>query len=75
MLSSKNRANSKMNFSIQKRKEAVSSNDFGQIFTQFLNDIYGIQEDTNQILDSELIKNEKELFEKEAKELEREDKE
>lgn len=74
VLSSKNRANSKMNFSIQKRKEAISSNDFGQIFNQFLNDIYGIQEDSNQILDSELIKNEKELFEKEAKELEREDK-
>ena len=74
VLSSKNRANSKMNFSIQKRKEAISSNDFGQIFTQFLNDVYGIQEDSNQISDSELIKNEKELFEKEAKELEREDK-
>lgn len=74
VLSSKNRANSKMNFSIQKRKEAISSNDFGQIFTQFLNDVYGFQEDSNQISDSELIKNEKELFEKEAKELEREDK-
>lgn len=74
VLSSKSRANSKINFSIQKRKDAISSNDFGQIFNQFLNDVYGISEDTNQILESELVKKEKELFEKEAKELELEEK-
>lgn len=74
VLSSKTRTNSKINFSIQKRKDAISSNDFGQIFNQFLNDVYGISEDVNQNLESELVKKEKELFEKEAKELELEEK-
>ncbi len=67
LLSLKNRTSSAANLSIQKRKEAIKSKDFSQIFTQFLTDIYGQNYDQS----SELVKNEKEIFEQEASKIEK----
>lgn len=67
LLSIKNRTSSAVNLSIQKRKEAIKSKDFSQIFTQFLTDIYGENYEQN----SELVKNEKAIFEEEATKIEK----
>lgn len=63
-LSLKSRQNANINFSMENRKKAIKSNNFGQIFSQFLTDIYGEREE------NEIIKKEKQIFEKEAKEIE-----
>lgn len=63
MLSLKNRQNANSSFSMENRKKAIKSNDFGQIFSQFLNDVYGEREE------SEIIKKEKQIFEEEAKKI------
>lgn len=65
LLSIKNRTSCSENLSIQKRKEAIKSKNFSQIFTQFLTDIYG----ENYEQSSELVKNEKAIFEEEAAKL------
>ena len=66
LLSSRTRTASAENISIRKRREAVRSNDFKQIFGQFLSDVYGEERSG-----SELLEEEKELFRKEALEMER----
>lgn len=66
LLSSKTKAASAENLSIKKRRDAVRSNDFKQIFTQFLSDVCG-----DGRSDSALAEEEKELFKKEAEEMER----
>lgn len=63
-LSLKSKQNEKINFSMENRKKAIKSNDFGQIFSQFLTDVYGEREE------NEIIKEEKQIFEKEAKKIE-----
>ncbi len=65
LLSSKSHENSAVNISIQKRKDAIKSNDFAQIFSQFLTDIYGTDYDQN----SDAVKKEKEIFENAAKQI------
>lgn len=65
LLSLKNRTSCSENLSIQKRKEAIKSKNFSQIFTQFLTDIYG----ENYEQSSELVKSEKAIFEEEATKL------
>lgn len=70
LLSFKKHEENSSGISIQKRKKAINSNDFGQIFDQFWSDIYG-----NQNPDGgkpELVEAEKALFKKEADEMEKE---
>lgn len=63
-LSLKSKQSANINFSMENRKKAIKSNDFGQIFSQFLTDVYGEREE------NEIIKAEKQIFEKEAKKIE-----
>lgn len=64
LLSLESRAVSATNASIEKRKEAVKSNDFGQIFSQFLSDVHG-----GEAENSDLVQAEKKLFEEEARKM------
>lgn len=73
LLSFKKHEENSSDISIQKRKKAINSNDFGQIFDQFWSDIYGNQNSSGEM--TELVKAEKALFKKEADEMELEGKE
>lgn len=70
LLSFKKHEENSSDISIQKRKKAINSKDFNQIFDQFWSDIYGNQNPAEER--PELVKAEKALFKEEADEMEKE---
>lgn len=69
VLSSKERAASKTNISLEQKEKAMKSNNPEEIFSQFLADLYGETEKPEESESKELLEQEKKLFLEESKSL------